>query len=95
MNEPTWIPVTKNTLPPIGEWVLLWVSKGDNKPIVGKLAKGRRGSDFYSWETSDKDHRDWYLVLQYDTEKVITHWLPLNLPPPPITHPAAGNVSGV
>ena len=80
MDNSAWIPVTKDTLPPLGEWVLLWHSE-NNVPVLSRLEKGIRGRRVLSWEVGTGSHATWYRVFPYNL--LLTHWCKVEIPPPP------------
>lgn len=80
MNKPVWIPVTKDTLPAIGEWVLIW-NNTKGVPLIGKLACKKWMDWALTWEWQG----EWEYVFLHNQEPrpVITHWCKVEIPPPP------------
>lgn len=85
MDNPTWIPVTKETLPPIGERVLIWLADREKYLLAhleaehGYLLRWMLSSGMYI----DDAWYPCYLNSPNSPKQWITHWLPLNLPPSP------------
>lgn len=94
MNEPEWIPVTKDTLPPIGERVLIWHESRGSYLLAHLEAQNGYLLRWMlcSGEAEDTHWFPCYFVTPNSPKQWITHWCKVLIPPPPtqITPPRAG-----